>query len=105
MVQSHSCYDFGDFRLDARERILLRDGQPVPLTPKTFEMLFLLVSQNGRVVEKDQLMNALWPETFVDEANLSQNVFALRKILGEKPNDPKYIGDGPAARLSVCCQC
>ena len=83
--------DFGPFRVDTRERVLLRDGQPVALTPKAFETLLVLVRNSGHLVEKDQLMKAVWPETFVEEANLTQNIFALRRILGEKLDGPKYI--------------
>ncbi len=95
MVQNHSFYDFGPFRVDTRERVLLRDGQPVALTPKAFDTLLVLVRQSGHVVEKDQPMKAVWPETFVEEANLTQNIFALRRVLGEKVDGPKYIETVP----------
>jgi DNA-binding winged helix-turn-helix (wHTH) protein/TolB-like protein len=85
-------YEFGCFRLDAAERVLLRDeGELVPLTPKVFDILLALVEHGGHVVEKDDLMKRVWPDTFVEEGNLTQNVSVLRKALGESPNGPKFI--------------
>lgn len=75
-------YDFGPFRLDLRERLLLQSGNPVALTPKAFETLLMLVRNSGRIVEKDELLKSIWPETFVEEATLAQNIFTLRKALG-----------------------
>jgi DNA-binding winged helix-turn-helix (wHTH) protein/pimeloyl-ACP methyl ester carboxylesterase len=74
-------YLFGDFRLDADEGVLLRDGEPVPLTPKAFDTLVALVEQSGHVLGKDELMRRVWPEQFVEENNLSQNISLLRKAL------------------------
>ena len=74
-------YEFGKFRIDAEERLLLRDGAPVPLTPKAFETLLVLVENSGRVVKKDDLMKRVWPDAFVEEANLAQNVSAIRRVL------------------------
>ena len=88
-------YEFGPFRLDTESRLLLRDHQPVPLTPKAFDTLLLLVERSGRLLLKDELMNALWPDTFVDEANLTQTVFILRKALGETGSDQRYITTVP----------
>jgi eukaryotic-like serine/threonine-protein kinase len=84
-------YDFGPFRIDADQRVLLRDGQPVALTPKVFDTLFLLVRNKGRLMEKDELMKALWPDSFVEESNLPQNIFTLRKVLGEKDDGERFI--------------
>jgi DNA-binding winged helix-turn-helix (wHTH) protein len=84
-------YEFGPFRIDAEKRVLLRDGVPVSLAPKALDMLLVLVQHRGQALEKDQLMNLLWPESDVEEANLPQNVSALRKALGETPNDRRYI--------------
>jgi DNA-binding winged helix-turn-helix (wHTH) protein/tetratricopeptide (TPR) repeat protein len=75
-------YGFGPFRLDMREHVLLRDGKAVPLTPKAFDTLLVLVRNHGRTVEKDELLKEVWPETFVEEATLAQNIFTLRKALG-----------------------
>ncbi|HEU0179219.1 MAG TPA: winged helix-turn-helix domain-containing protein [Blastocatellia bacterium] len=77
-------YEFGPFRLDATERLLLRDGQHIPLTPKAFETLLTLVENSGRVIEKDELIKKIWPDTFVEEVNLARNVYSLRKVLGGK---------------------
>ena len=84
-------YEFGRFRLDAVQRVLLRDGELVPLTPKVFEILQTLVEHGGDLVQKNDLMTRVWPDTFVEEGNLTQNVSVLRKALGEGPNGPRYI--------------
>ncbi len=84
-------YEFGPFRVDAQREVLLRDGKPVPLTPKTFQILLVLVRRSQQVVTKEDLMKAVWPDTFVEEANLSRNIFMLRKALGESPEDRRYI--------------
>ena len=76
-------YEFGQFRLEPAERQLLRAGRLVALTPKAFETLHALVAGGGRAVSKDDLMRAVWPDTNVSDATLSQNIFALRKALGE----------------------
>ena len=77
-------YEFGPFRLDATERLLLRDEQHIPLTPKAFETLLVLVEHGGHVIDKDELMKKVWPNTFVEEVNLAKNVSSLRKILGHE---------------------
>jgi DNA-binding winged helix-turn-helix (wHTH) protein len=84
-------YEFGPFRVDPEKEILLRAGEPIPLTPKTFQILLVLVRHSQEVVTKDDLMKAVWPDTFVEEANLSRNIFMLRKALGENPQDHQYI--------------
>jgi eukaryotic-like serine/threonine-protein kinase len=84
-------YEFGPFRVDPEKEILVRAGEIVPLTPKTFQILLVLVRHNREVVTKDDLMKEVWPETFVEEANLSRNIFMLRKALGESPQDHRYI--------------
>jgi DNA-binding winged helix-turn-helix (wHTH) protein len=89
--QKSHFYEFGRFRLDTRERVLLRDRDLVPLTPKVFEILLALVEQNGHVVEKDYLMKRVWPDAFVEEGNLTQNVSLLRKALGETTGGWHYI--------------
>lgn len=80
---SNYTYEFGSFRFEPGERRLLRDGQPVLLTPKAFDTLVVLVERAGWLVEKEELMSALWPDSFVEEANLTQQVSTLRKALGE----------------------
>jgi DNA-binding winged helix-turn-helix (wHTH) protein/tetratricopeptide (TPR) repeat protein len=84
-------YEFGPFRVDPEREILLRAGEPVPLTPKTFQILLVLVRHSKEVVTKDDLMKEVWPDTFVEEANLSRNIFMLRKALGESSKDHQYI--------------
>ena len=76
-------YSFGPFRLDTRERMLLRDGQYVPLTPKALETLMVLVEHGGRIVEKEEFLRQVWPDTFVEDVTLAKNVSSLRKILGD----------------------
>jgi DNA-binding winged helix-turn-helix (wHTH) protein/TolB-like protein/lipoprotein NlpI len=84
-------YEFGPFRIDTTNRLLFRDGQPVPLKPKVVETLLLLIENSGRVMEKDELIEKLWPDTFVDEANLTQNIYVLRKALTSGPDSENYI--------------
>ena len=84
-------YEFGPFRVDPERETLLREGEPVALTPKTFQILLVLIRHSEEVVTKDELMKAVWPDTFVEEANLSRNIFMLRKALGETAQDHRYI--------------
>ncbi len=84
-------YEFGSFRLDVTERVLLRDGEPVALTPKSFDTLLVLVQNSGHVLERDELMEMVWPDAIVEENNLRQSISALRKALGDSPNTPQYI--------------
>src|SRR6516225_5042085 len=84
-------YEFGPFRVDPEREVLQRDGNPIPLQPKTFQVLLVLVRHNQEVVTKDDLMKTVWPDTFVEEANLSRNIFLLRKALGESPQDHRYV--------------
>ena len=95
MGNSNSSYEFGSYRLDTVEGVLLRNGQPVPLTPKAFETLVVLVQNSGHVVEKDVLMKQVWQDTCVEEANLTQNIFTLRRVLEESSDKPKYIETVP----------
>lgn len=89
--QESNFYEFGRFRLDTGERVLRRDRELVPLTPKVFDILLALVERGGHIVEKDDLMKRVWPDTFVEEGNLTQNVSMLRKALGENPGSPQFI--------------
>jgi DNA-binding winged helix-turn-helix (wHTH) protein/tetratricopeptide (TPR) repeat protein len=84
-------YEFDTFRIDPEERVLSQTGTPIPLTPKAFEILVILVQHSERVVLKDDLMKQLWPDSFVEEANLTQNIFMLRKALGESGRSYRYI--------------
>ena len=81
-AQAPRFYDFSPFRLDLLEHLLLRDGKAVPLTPKAFDTLLVLVRNSGHIVEKAKLLKSVWPETFVEEATLAQNIFTVRKALG-----------------------
>ncbi|MCI0391277.1 MAG: winged helix-turn-helix domain-containing protein [Acidobacteria bacterium] len=93
--QISSIYEFGPFRLDSAEKTLWRDGQPVPLTPKAFDTLLILVEKSGRLVEKGDLMRQLWPDSFVEENSLSQNIYLLRKALEKDAQGPNYIETVP----------
>ena len=84
-------YIFGRFYLDTGERILLCDGNAVPITLKAFNILFVLVQSSGHIVEKDELMKQVWPNAFVEEANLTQHIYKLRKILGPTADGRQYI--------------
>ncbi|MGH9901241.1 MAG: winged helix-turn-helix domain-containing protein, partial [Pyrinomonadaceae bacterium] len=79
--RKHS-YEFGRFRIDAVNRLLFRDAEPVALQPKTFDTLLLFVEHRGEVLGKEELIRRLWPDSFVEESNLTQNVYVLRKVLG-----------------------
>ncbi|MBZ5598609.1 MAG: winged helix-turn-helix domain-containing protein [Acidobacteriia bacterium] len=89
--QGKELYEFGPFWLDPGKRLLLRNNQPVPLQLKAFETLLVLVRNSEQVVLKDDLMKAVWPDTFVEESNLAQNIFVLRKTLGATAGDHRYI--------------
>src|SRR5215470_9175417 len=88
-------YEFGRFRCDPGEQLLLCDGKPISLSPKTFEILLALVRSNGHLVTKDELMRQVWPDSFVEEANLTVNISALRKALGETHEGQQYIETVP----------
>src|SRR5215216_4711050 len=89
--QKQHFYEFGPFRLDPLKRRLLRDGEPIRLTPKAFDLLLALVEESGRTIEKDELLDKVWPGTAVEENNLNQNITALRKSLGDSRQDSQYI--------------
>jgi len=84
-------YEFGDFRLYPDDRLLSRDGEAVTLTPKCFDILQVLVERSGYLVEKEELMKAVWPDAFVEEGNLTQSISLLRRALGDNPDGPHYI--------------
>ena len=89
--KSRQLYGFGPFRVDPEKELLLRDDETVPLAPKAFQVLLVLMRHNKQLVTKDDLLKMVWPDTFVEEANLSRNIFLLRKALGENPQDHQYI--------------
>src|SRR6266496_3299283 len=84
-------YEFGDFHLDAEKRLLWRGDAPVPLTPRVFETLLYMVEHHDAVLDKERLMEAVWPDSIVEENNLSQNISTLRRIFGETPGSHSYI--------------
>jgi DNA-binding winged helix-turn-helix (wHTH) protein/tetratricopeptide (TPR) repeat protein len=89
--RSDSGFQFLDYSLDVSGRYLSRNNRIIPLPPKVFDTLLVLVEKRGRVVEKEELMQRIWPDTFVEEANLSVNISALRKVLGEKVGESRFI--------------
>ena len=100
---SDELYEFGGYRLNVTQRTLTHASQAVPLPPKTFELLLLLVKSPGRAFSKQELMAALWPDTFVEEANLSFQISVLRKALGEERR--AMDRDGPQIRLPLHSGC
>ena len=84
-------YEFDLFRIDVSRRLLLRQGEVIPLTPKAFDILSILVQNRGRIIGKDELMKLVWPDTAVEENNLTRNISSLRRALGERPDEHRYI--------------
>src|SRR5262249_51412782 len=93
--ETKALYEFGNFRCDPREQLLLREGKPVALSPKSFEILVVLIQSHGRLLTKEELMHQVWPDSFVEEANLTVNISALRRVLGEAPEGQQYIETVP----------
>src|SRR6266700_1016436 len=93
--QPKALFEFGEFRLETSERLLRHNGNPVPLTPKAFETLLVLVERSGSLVEKDDLMKEVWADAVVEEANLARNIWTLRKALGDDDRDHRYIETVP----------
>lgn len=94
-MEVNQIYEFGPMRLDPAERLLLHDGKPVPLAPKAFDLLVILVENHGHLLSKEDLMRRLWPDTFVEEVNLAQNVSAIRRALGDDRDGQQYIETVP----------
>jgi DNA-binding winged helix-turn-helix (wHTH) protein len=101
--QPATYFEFGELRLDVARRLLLRGSEPIHLTPKEFEILMTLIEHPDRVVRKEELMSRVWPDAFVEEGNLTQNVSLLRKQLGEPAEGKTYIETVPKLgyRLAV----
>jgi TolB-like protein/DNA-binding winged helix-turn-helix (wHTH) protein/Flp pilus assembly protein TadD len=95
MPEDKHLYTFGPFRLDPAERLLLRNDQPVALAPKAFDTLLLLVENTGHLLKKDELMRRVWPDAFVEEANLAQNISAIRRALDTGNGAAQYIETVP----------
>jgi DNA-binding winged helix-turn-helix (wHTH) protein len=96
--------EFDSFRLDPAEHLLLRDGEPVPLEPKVFETLLVLIRHGGRLVSKEELMQAVWPDSFVEESNLTRNISVLRKALNRNDSRPQYIETVPKRGYRFTCE-
>ena len=94
-VRDPRFYHFDGFRLDAEGRRLLRDDKEVPLAPKAFDALLELVRLKGRVLERDELMRRVWPDSFVEEGNIKVTIFNLRRALEDDPSEPRYIQTVP----------
>ena len=94
-AQTKRIYEFGRFRLDGQEGVLFRDDRQVPLTPKAFDMLLLLVESRGHLVLKEEIMNRLWADSFVEEVNVNRTISTLRRALADSPNNPLYIETVP----------
>jgi DNA-binding winged helix-turn-helix (wHTH) protein len=88
-------FEFGPFQLDLDDRLLTRGGEVISLRPKATEILIRLVMNAGQLIKKDQLLKEVWPDTFVEESNLSQTIFTLRKALGDDRSEPRYIETVP----------
>jgi DNA-binding winged helix-turn-helix (wHTH) protein len=84
-------YEFGPFRLDITTRVLLRESEIVPLTPKALDILLALIERRGELVGRKELLDAVWPDVHVEEGNLNSNIFLLRKVLGEDNDGKDYI--------------
>jgi DNA-binding winged helix-turn-helix (wHTH) protein len=84
-------YQFGDFLLDAEEGVLYRDGEPIPLARKVFDLLLLFVKSDGRVLSQDEIIQALWANTAVEQSNLKQSIYVLRRALGESSDENAFI--------------
>ena len=88
-------YSFGPFELYPSEQLLVRDGQAIPLAPKTFDLLLALVSNHGRLLTRETLMKTVWPDSFVEETHLTVNISLLRKTLGDMDDGRPWIATAP----------
>jgi DNA-binding winged helix-turn-helix (wHTH) protein/tetratricopeptide (TPR) repeat protein len=94
-MKAKHLYQFGPFQIDTFERLLLHNGEPVPLTPKAFETLLMLVEKSGHLVGKEELIKRVWPDTFVDDNSLTRNISVLRKLLANNKENQEYIETVP----------
>ena len=101
-LKTRHVYEFGPFRLEPAEHSLLREERPISIAPKAFELLVFLVQNQGRLVTKDQIMEAIWSGCFVEEANLTVCISAVRKALGEKDGELRYIETIPKKGYRFC---
>jgi eukaryotic-like serine/threonine-protein kinase len=93
-LETHS-FEFDEFLLDGKEKVLLRDGKPLPITPKAFQLLEILVENHGHLVERNELLNKVWADSFVEEGNLTFTIQLLRKVLGDDKRNPRFIETVP----------
>ncbi len=100
--QPNHAYEFGLYRLDVGERQLWCNGQAILLQPKAFDLLLALVMRHGHLLEKEELLRIVWPETIVEEVNLANNISLLRKLLGDSPSAHQIYRDRTQKRLSLC---
>ncbi len=91
MLTQRRIYEFDDFRVDTGQFLLIKAGHSTPITPTIFRILLILLQRAGDVVAKEQLIQSVWPDSFVEEGNLNRNISTLRKSLDEKPCDHRYI--------------
>jgi DNA-binding winged helix-turn-helix (wHTH) protein/TolB-like protein len=103
-MPEHQFYEFGPFILDTIQHLVLKEQEPVTLTPKTYDALLVLVRNSGRMLSKEELMVALWPDSFVEESNLTQQVSMIRKALGESPGEDRYIVTVPGRGYRFAAQ-
>src|ERR1700730_13018203 len=96
------CYEFGDFSIDVVRRVLRRGRDAVRIPPKIFDLLLILVQKRHQEVGKRELMKLLWPDSFVEESNLTQSVFLLRKALGQSPMTNRLILTIPGRGYRFC---
>jgi DNA-binding winged helix-turn-helix (wHTH) protein/Tol biopolymer transport system component len=95
MLQETHNFEFGEFVLDPREKVLFRNGAPVPVAPKVLQLLLVLIENHDHIVEKEKLMDEVWADSFVEESNLTYSIRQLRKILGDDTHDPRFIETVP----------
>ena len=101
-AESAHVYEFGNFRLDTKEKTLFRDNKPVPLRPKVFATLQVFVEHAGHLLEKDELMQKIWKDQFVEESNLSFNIKVLRRVLEDDAHQPRFIETVPRRGYRYC---
>ncbi len=94
LLETHN-FEFHEFLLDPQEKVLLRDGKPLPITPKAFQLLFVLLEKHGHLVEKDELMKSVWADSFVEEGNITFTIGLLRKLLEDDTKNPRFIETVP----------
>ena len=97
----HGGYAFGPFVVDLVKRTLWREGRPVPITSKTFDVLVVLLEHRDHIVSKDELLNRVWPDTAVNENNLARQISSLRRALGQRPDQHDFVVTIPGQRLSI----